>query len=152
MDSVSIGDATKGPSGPDTVVNWIHRDTTATTQFLTITTDNGILEVSPKHLIYLNGEYKFADRSKIGDFLTTSDNKPAKITDISTFYDVGVYAPITNSGELFVNGFRVSCYAYYESHEVAHYLMKPLLWLSSLSENGIHWFPKIVKGVYDRVA
>eukprot|EP01127_Copromyxa_protea_P007592 TRINITY_DN17494_c0_g1_i1.p1 TRINITY_DN17494_c0_g1~~TRINITY_DN17494_c0_g1_i1.p1 ORF type:complete len:218 (+),score=40.27 TRINITY_DN17494_c0_g1_i1:58-711(+) len=149
MSLLKIGDKALSPSNSeDSVYNWIHRDEEVKSTFLRLETDDGVLQVSPEHLVYINGEYRFAKRAQVGDVLQKVGDETARITAITSFVDQGVYAPFTETGEMFVDGFRVSCYAYYESHDVAHLLMKPLLFLGGESE-GIHWWPQVIKSVYD---
>lgn len=128
----------------------LQREAEVISEFLKIETDDGALEVSPEHLIYLNDRYQFAKNAQPGDKLHKKEST-VTVRAITTFHSRGVYAPLTASGEMYVDGFRVSCYAYYESHAISHLLMKPLLFLSEAKDT-IHWYPKLIKSIYDFVS
>ena len=49
---------------------------------------------------------------------------------------IGAYAPVTEGGNIVVNGVLASCYAN-ANHDVAHFAMTPL-----------KWFPQIIKMIF----
>lgn len=68
------------------------------------------------------------------------------VVGVGMGYDLGAYAPVTSEGTLFVDGVLVSCFADFDDHEMAHYIMGPLRALYemapiSMGANGhyIHW-------------
>lgn len=65
-----------------------------------IETEDGTLEVSPEHLIYLNDNYQFAKHTQVGDKLEKFSGTSVVVTSITSFKSKGVYAPITSSGEM----------------------------------------------------
>lgn len=120
--------------------------------FLRILTTEGTLEVSKDHLVATvnaksETDFKFAKDLVVGDLLEHFKGL-SKISSITTFTGVGVYAPLTYSGEMWVNNFRVSCYAYYESHHASHVIMSPMK-LFRPSVNGVHWYPRLVQRIYN---
>lgn len=58
---------------------------------------------------------------------------PSPIISISVAESVGVYAPLTEAGTLFVDGVLASSYALLEDHRLAHWAFGPLRLFSSLS-------------------
>ena len=115
MSTLSIGDET----ATGRVTNWIHRTETidSTNAFLRIVVEGGEeLVVSRAHLIWINGAFDFAGVVRVGDTLVRSDGEDASVvsvTDITTrdrkgsrSTASGLYAPLTASGELVVNGFK----------------------------------------------
>ena len=115
MSTLSIGDET----ATGRVTNWIHRTETidSTNAFLRIVVEGGEeLVVSRAHLIWINGAFDFAGVVRVGDALVRSDGEDASVvsvTDITTrdrkgsrSTASGLYAPLTASGELVVNGFK----------------------------------------------
>jgi len=123
MSTVAVGDMVITPYGEEKVTNWMHRQAQHESDFLRIKTDKGALELSPRHLLYLHGKFQFAKRVQPGDKLSYKDGTEATVLSIEKFKSVGVYAPSTPSGELYVDGFRVSCYAETENHITTHYLV-----------------------------
>lgn len=122
--------------------------------FLRLETESGILEVSPEHLVaVMEGQvsnFKLARNVGIGDILQHNTKGNSPVTKMTQFLSTGVYAPLTSSGEMWVNDFRVSCYAHHESHVTSHMVMYPMQWLSS-SGDGMHWYPKLLKWIYDLI-
>ena len=52
------------------------------------------------------------------------------------YYSTGTYVPVTEGGNVVVNGVQASCYGTAD-HDMAHFAMMPL-----------QWFPKIMKLVF----
>ena len=115
MSTLAIGDET----ATGRVTNWIHRTETtdSTNSFLRIVVGGGEeLVVSRAHLIWINGAFDFAGVLRVGDALVRGDGEDAivvSVTDItnrdrkgSRSIANGLYAPLTTSGELVVNGFK----------------------------------------------
>ena len=49
----------------------------------------------------------------------------------SVYIFAGAYTPLTMEGNILVDGILASCYASFD-HELAHVVMKPLLWFPSI--------------------
>ncbi|XP_059397244.1 desert hedgehog protein A-like [Carassius carassius] len=121
------------------VLLFLHLDKERTTTFFIITTENGKqMALTPNHLIFAapnlklhHNEYEamFAKNIRIGDYiLTTGDNRglqPSKVVSVSLEERMGVYAPLTDHGNLFVDGVLVSNYASFEDHRLAHWAFWP---------------------------
>lgn len=95
--------------------------------FVEISTNDGVLQATPGHLIFVkkqgNEKFIFAKDIDIGDQLCKMSGDNAiwsDVLDIRSVVNHGVYAPLSESGCLIVNGFVVSCYAEFASHAVAH--------------------------------
>ena len=105
-----------------------HNDPNQIAEYITLTTDsNNTITLSDKHYIYANNNYKFAENVQIGDTLQLYGHKNVKVIDITKNLYKGVYAPITKTGNIIVNGIHASCYAYTKSHQIAHSLFNPIL-------------------------
>lgn len=128
MKDLQRGDQILTKSGYyESVYAFGHYDVTTKAQFLQIYTTqqnsnytnmNNIapLEITGEHLIYLQGKRNpvRADSIKVGDILVSQQpqpqDTPAVITKISTIERIGLYAPLTQSGNLIVNGLKTSAY------------------------------------------
>lgn len=123
----------------DKLVTFIHRDAKNLYPYAKITTeDDNTIEISSRHLIYCKteeGSIKFLwpKDLKIGDSLIKNDKTFLKIKSIEKVVKKGRYAPLTSNGTLIVNGFLVSCYAEYESHNAAHLAFKPLIFKNKVN-------------------
>jgi len=73
------------------------------------------------------GEAVFAEDIRIGDALfDIAAHRPDPVVAIGTLVTSdGLYAPLTRSGRLVVDGILVSCYGTYASHTVAHAVLWP---------------------------
>lgn len=74
----------------------------------------------------------------------------AEVAAIEPFKSRGLYAPLTRSGELEVNGFSTSCYASFPSHTAAHAVMLPLHYLPANS-GGVLWYARGWQHMYEAV-
>ena len=110
-DRVLVGDS----NAYEIVYGFAHMDREGRAEFLTIKTkdhDKRPLEVTPDHLVSVNGKYLPAKSIRIGDVLQTEGegNTPAIVTKIKSGWKTGLYAPLTSSGTLLVNGVKASNY------------------------------------------
>ncbi|KAK1898025.1 Tiggy-winkle hedgehog protein, partial [Dissostichus eleginoides] len=71
-------------------------------------------------------------------FLETEDAqgqvRPSRIISVSVEESVGVYAPLTEAGTVFVDGVLASSYALVEDHRLAHWAFGPVRLLSSFNQ------------------
>jgi hypothetical protein len=149
---------------PDSFYTYLHFDAEARAEFLTIKCeDEAQLTITGSHLLFRrleNGAVEAvpADKVRIGDSLVhVTRNRgisEARVMEIGCVRLTGVYAPLTESGTLIVDGFLVSCYADVKSHRKAHAITAPLrLWYRqkrkalkqrpesrSRDNNGIHGY------------
>lgn len=121
------------------VLLFLHLDRERRTTFFIFTSENGKrMALTPNHLIfaapnlklhYHEYEAMFAIKVRTGDYiLTTGDNRvlqPSKVVSISLEVRMGVYAPLTEHGNLFVDDVLVSNYASFEDHRLAHWAFWP---------------------------
>ncbi|KAM9785526.1 desert hedgehog protein [Neosynchiropus ocellatus] len=128
------------------VVSFLHREPGVWSTFLSLTTDEGhTLTLTAHHLLFLDprcgpsaGGYRaqFASRAEAGAcVLVHSPGGPvgaSRIRSLSSARALGVYAPLTLEGTLFVDGVLASSYALVEDHVLAHWAFGPLRLLSPL--------------------
>jgi len=117
MKNLQIGDKVLVGDNYEPIYGFAHLDKSKTTEFLQIyiteahdSNNHGPLEVTGDHLIWVNNQYAQAQSVKVGDTLRTTDGE-STVSKISTVFRNGVYAPLTPSGSLLVNGIAVSSYA-----------------------------------------
>lgn len=130
------------------VLLFLHRDQEIQSTFLTLETEHGHrLAVTAHHLVYLaahcrfdSSEYQaqFASRAKAGVcvLIHTADGqvRPSRIVSVSEEESVGVYAPLTEAGTVFVDGVLASSYALIEDHRLAHWAFGPVRLFSSFKQ------------------
>lgn len=80
--------------------------------FLKIQTTNGALEISENHMLFIEGSSKpvVAKEVNLGDSLV-GDAGPSEVKNIQKVKRHGLYAPLTYSGRIVVDGFEASVYA-----------------------------------------
>jgi hypothetical protein len=107
-----------------TVYSWLHADPNVKTDFIVFTTESGHkLPITGAHLIYEtdcngNSQAIFAKRVQVGKCLFVNDNgefKESKIVEKTTEMKTGIYAPITENGNIVVNDVLASCVTNYEN-------------------------------------
>lgn len=90
--------------------------------------------------LMIEAEITFARNIAIGDMILTLDPKNSKILTRDSVLDVrsivgeGVYAPLTSTGTIIVDGVVSSCYAVVESQSLAHWSFLPIRLLHNLME------------------
>jgi secreted trypsin-like serine protease len=180
-DTILTVDVTSRTLRYDQVIAFLHRDVTETLwSFLEVVTESGrTLMLTRDHLVYSSpgisetndGEPRmvFASQLKVGDYVysfsvekfrinnSTNGRTPStkitadKVVRTGVRYARGVYAPVTTSGTVVVDGVMASCYATFSSHRLAHAAMLPLRLMAystvgetqqiiDESKNGIHWY------------
>lgn len=148
LSSLVPGDRVMAWSGTGQVVYshvllFLHHDQESLSTFLSLETEDGHrLALTPHHLVFLaldcgddSSQYQaqFASKAKTGDcvLIHTAQGQvhPSQIISVSVAESVGVYAPLTEAGTLFVNGVLASSYALVEDHRLAHWGFGPLRFL-----------------------
>jgi len=86
---------------------WLHREVNIETEMSAVHTKDGVLIVSPRHNLAINGgsEYEFAGELQVGATLLSDDGK--RVTVTSPGHGItgeGLYAPLTWSSNFFVSG------------------------------------------------
>ncbi|XP_072552891.1 desert hedgehog protein [Salminus brasiliensis] len=130
------------------VLLFLHLDPSSRSPFLILSTEDGQeLALTPNHLIFVSQDHKlhqdeyharFASRVRRGDRVLISGRDgevhPSKIVSISLEKRTGVYAPLTEHGNLFVDGVLASSYASIEDHGLAHWAFRPVQFLDGLTQ------------------
>lgn len=135
------------------------------------TADGKALTLTPGHLVYVaSGETSpnemsprdshpiFASRVREGDFVFVLDShqrwQVVRVQKVEVSMQRGLYAPLTQHGNMLVDGVLVSCYAMIDNVDIAHWSFAPLrlihylsasLWGSHVTHNatiqdGVHWY------------
>ena len=143
------------------VILFLDRDVSKRRQFYVIETESGTtLTVTPSHLIYAdileqdidistndinnedsfqNFEAVYASRVREGDYILLLKNGrmvPSRVASIETKIFAGVFAPLTASGNIVVDGALASCYAILENQFVSHAAFAPFRWSHTVKS----WF------------
>ena len=151
-------------------INYLHVDKSIVAEYISIETSHSSLavKISPLHLIprlkrsvkqqeagsFVKSdiEFVFAKDLRHGDMLFTSqqddmNGRVDRIVQLDHVREEGAYAPLTESGTLFVNNFFASCYANTYSHDLAHMVFKPVrLWskyVNGLLSNSNKYFDQL---------
>ena len=149
-------------------ITYLHRDDHALSEFIQIKTNkNKAIKMTDKHLIAKmagnqNIEYVFAQNLNVNDVLVSYDDDAEnvvyeEIIEIKKYVEeMGVYAPLTESGTLLVDNILVSCYANTNTQDWAHFAFKFYVHAKNVYEflldnlsrrndadrmqHGIHWY------------
>ena len=132
-DQILTMDSETGRLEETEFLDWLHINEDQVMNFLKFITENGkSLEVSPDHQIFTKEHGSILARDvNIGQdslVLASPDSTGkiySKIVAISEVEKIGVYAPLTWSGDLVVGGVWVSNYAHMSSFAVADGVMWP---------------------------
>lgn len=95
----------------------------------------------------------FASEVRPGQCVLTAQGEPtfSAVTFVEERRGSGLYAPLTHSGSIVVNGVLASCYAALDSHQLAHWVLAPLRFFYSLmgpseaQSDGLHWYPQLLQ-------
>lgn len=129
MDSVKVGDHVRANNNDfSRVFSLAHLDHDLETDFLQIYAEglSKPLEITARHMVFSSDKAVRADEVSVGDML---DNN--KVTDIKSVKRTGVYAPVTESGEIVVSGVRASSYPSFmekipfNQHNLVHSFFAP---------------------------
>ena len=133
--------------------------------YFVIRTENPkrVLYLTKSHLIYVRRRFstfwnvQFAKMTQKGDFVKVwKDGKlvAAEVTSISISSERGSIAPLTNQGNIIVDGVLASCYALLEDHEFANSIFWPakvmykhfpnLLNSKNTPQQGVHWYARLM--------
>ena len=112
MRNVELGDKVLIQGGKyEHVYSFGHRDRDVMSRYLKLVTSGSSLEVSPNHLVFVEGERAVpASSVKVGDMLQLADGKLASVESIEVLTKQGAYAPFTASGTVVVNGVTASSF------------------------------------------
>ncbi|XP_043939714.1 desert hedgehog protein [Protopterus annectens] len=159
---------------PTIVLLFLDIDPKKRTSFIVLETEEPKrrLQLTPSHLLFISKNRSksmetfqptFASRVQIGNFVLVYKEghfiRPARIINVSTEEDIGVYAPLTSHGTLLVNEVLASNYAVIEKHQWAHLAFAPFRFFHSLvsslpsflsppvnitQEAGVHWYSRFL--------
>ncbi|CAI2342770.1 unnamed protein product [Caenorhabditis sp. 36 PRJEB53466] len=137
------------------VSSWMHRLPETKAAFVKLTTEQGaVVSMTPQHFIYkadcVTEEMTlvYAEDMHKGDCVMVKENDEnlvmTLITDKSTFYETGVYAPMTENGDLIVDNVYASCHNVIKTNTLTHTFLnfatsmqqKVRSFLGSLEETG----------------
>merc|ERR1719343_1205386 len=114
MDAVKVGDYVRtGNDSFSRVFSLAHLDHDVEADFLQIYAE-GLqkpLEITGMHMLFSAGTAVRADEVSVGDMLGKN-----KVTEIKSIKRNGVYAPITESGDIVVSGIHASSYYAFLDH------------------------------------
>jgi hedgehog protein len=130
------------------VLLFLDRDPNERRTFMTIITASGRrITVTPSHLLLVeqedgNVEPTFAGKIREGVRLLILPPGAEMLTwDLVTRIEVrieqGVYAPLTNAGTIIVDEIAVSCYAFINSHALAHIVFSPVRLFHNLRHSAL---------------
>ncbi|KAK4524788.1 hypothetical protein GAYE_SCF06G2691 [Galdieria yellowstonensis] len=114
---------------PTKVIGWLHKNENQEARYIQVqfTNMSSRLTISGDHLVFsTNGVIKSKQIVR-GNKLLTRQEGFATVHSVESLISKGVYAPLTESGTLLVDGISCSCYAYFSSHWVAN-LFIPIIW------------------------
>jgi len=128
------------------------------------------ITMKPAHLIFrlkpdMTSERLFkqeavhAAKIRPGDLINTQSydqTRADRVVGVGIGEDKGAYAPVTYEGTLFVDDVLVSCFADFEDHDMAHYLMGPARVLYNMVPNSVaskgHYVHGYLRGIFRPVA
>jgi hypothetical protein len=128
MDAIKVGDYVRTGTDFSRVFSLAHLDHDVEADFLQIYAD-GLqkpLEITGMHMLFSSGKAVRADEVSVGDMLGDS-----KVSEIKSVKRTGVYAPVTESGDIVVNGIRASSYfafldqVPFNQHVMSHFFFAP---------------------------
>jgi len=155
IDQIQIGDLVRISDGKDEAYSRVyslgHLDHESQAQYLQIFMEElqQPLEISPKHLLYVNGRLSPALQVQKGDVLRNKGT-PKVVSKIKSVQRRGKYAPLTESGTIQVSGVDASNYVsmsnilpstiiklfnfvpYQFHHAIGHGWTAPLRWLCAM--------------------
>lgn len=170
MDAIKVGDYVRANKDDfSRVYSLAHLDHGVESDFLQIFAE-GLekpLEITANHMLYASaGKHIRASEVNVGDMISQG-----KVSDIKSVKRNGVYAPITQSGDIVVSGFRASSYNAFldnipfDQHVLSHFFFAPHRLMCSFDfkmceneghtdgyTNWAHWAIKIVEKSNEFVA
>jgi len=183
MSHVQVGDVVESYD-PETaqgvwspVISFLHRDPQKAAEYLQIecvcpqTKEKKCLAISAEHMVFVPAkggcpEAVPAGTLRVGDFVEQGGvglgkRPPTEVVRIGIVNLTGVYAPLTKTGCLVVDGILASCYVWTEhSHSTAHKAFAPLRWVYPVSKRlppaidpvahkfgRVHWYAKMLSAL-----
>uniref|UniRef100_A0A914YXI7 Uncharacterized protein n=1 Tax=Panagrolaimus superbus TaxID=310955 RepID=A0A914YXI7_9BILA len=118
LDELSVDDwvlsAGDNRIGFSTIVSWLHKMPTEVATFLKFTLENGIDIANMTTYQFLYEKIQ-AEKVQLSDCLLSmnDDTKfvPTRVYKIEKIQEMGIYAPLTDNGNIIVNSIFASCYS-----------------------------------------
>ena len=146
MAELKLGDQVlSGRSHFSTVFAFTHRLPLGLHKFVMIKASNHTLVVSPSHYIYANDRLIAAADVVVGDTVETETGIKHQVTEVREVLKQGLYNPQTTSGNIIVNGVKVSCYTTTVAPRIAH---AALTFLRALATTTGSYFFSLSNGLY----
>lgn len=141
-------------------VSYLHFDAQITAKYLRIETNSSTLSISHLHLIAKKDlktnkvDFYHAETLQNDDLIFNAQTKQfLQIKHIKLIHGDGAYAPLTEDGTILVNDILVSCYAKVKNQQIAHFSMRPLIYISKIksleSTQSIHWYANMLEWLVD---
>lgn len=107
--TLEIGDYVQtSPKSYSRVYSFAHRDHKSMGDYLRIHAGPHVIEISQLHFLFVNKQIKAALSVRVGDILDCAIFSP--VTKVERVKRRGLFAPLTESGEIEVSGVRASNY------------------------------------------
>lgn len=107
---LKIGDTVPTSSGMSKITTFLHYEPDVKVNMIRfVLQNNHTTTVSRDHMIFINGKYKSAIVVNVGDFVEY-DGEKVKIVDKFVVETKGLYAPLTEEGNIIVDNVHYSCY------------------------------------------
>lgn len=105
-DKILVGDTYEA------VYGFAHMQRTQASNFLEIHAGDQSppLEITGEHLLLVNDVFLPAKLVRVGDILQSGNGGDVVVTKVNSIQRTGLYAPLTSSGTLLVNGIKASAY------------------------------------------
>jgi len=147
MDQLRAGDFVLSEKGQWVeVVSWMHRDEQAVTEFMEVSHSNGMVTLSPDHLIWVINEQGERQDMPAGDvsvgaWLIDEHGVMQQVTNVERkTHEGGIYAPLTSTGDIVVDGVLCSCFNaielpapfYQNNHQLGLIGTLPQRWMPSV--------------------
>lgn len=133
MDRLRVGDLLDVPGwrdGTDRVLLFTHASRYAVARFVAMAMEGRVLKVTAGHYVHVwrDGGFIFgrADGVVVGEYLKGSDGGKLRVEKVWESVEIGLYNPQTASGDVVVEGVRVSTYTEAVEPGVAHALLVPV--------------------------
>uniref|UniRef100_A0AC34FAH3 Ig-like domain-containing protein n=1 Tax=Panagrolaimus sp. ES5 TaxID=591445 RepID=A0AC34FAH3_9BILA len=152
------GDSRSGEMGYSKVASWIHKKPDLMAEFLKFSLENGQeLKITKKHFIYKGNcknenstiykndlEMVYAENVTIDDCLFTINDQneliSTPISKIELIQEKGIFAPLTETGNIVVNDIFASCYSNVKVQTMQMYLPSFTKIIKNiLSSIGLHY-------------
>ncbi|CAD6192515.1 unnamed protein product [Caenorhabditis auriculariae] len=133
MRDVHVGDLLLTAEGNGTqftrVASFMHRLPETRAAFVKLQAGDHVISLTPQHFIYKADcdsqitELVYAEDVRVGDCLLINKEQallPTEVTNKSIFYETGVYAPMTETGDLIVDDVYASCHNVIKANTLSH--------------------------------